>query len=153
MPILGDFTVLQFSGTPDLLTYEQPLTVGSGATSFADSTTIAFGTGGVETNTPGLLTMMVRGMNRTAEANVRITSEFVGLGSPDSFLGKLQGLPNSLQGQWFQQQFRIKTNMLSPADSDTANLLHLGVAQLQRGSGNFVEYEVRDIVVYFHQST
>lgn len=143
----------RFAGAPHFLTYEQPVTVGSGATSFGDSTTITFGTGGVVTNTPGLLTMMVRGMNRTAEANVRITSEFVGLGSPDSFIGKLQGMPDSLQGQWFQQQFRIKTNILSPADDDAANTLHLGVAQLQRGSGNFVEYEVRDIVVYFHQST
>lgn len=100
-----------------------------------------------------MVTMMVRGLNRTAVANVRGTSEFVAASFDDLLRGELQGMPDSLGGQWFQRRSRIPTNVLSPAGSDTANRLHLGVAQLRSVSGTFVRYEVRVIVVRFDQST
>ncbi|MCA8880672.1 MAG: hypothetical protein KDA73_12135 [Rhodobacteraceae bacterium] len=153
MPILGDFTVLKMSGDPSVLTVIEPAIVGRDASSNADSLKIPFGAGGCRVNDTGILSMMVRRLNRSAVAAVRIESEFSSIASDDSLVGILTGTQDELQDQWFQQQFRIPTNTLSPANSNSANVLHLGIARLQGGTGAIVEYEVRDIVVHFHQNS
>lgn len=148
MPIVGDFTVI--SGKPQpgngrVGTFDNPYRVGDNTG--GNSLSLFFGTGGKHLS-GGLLTMMVRGMENGA-ANVRINGQIV---------GRLHGtridadLPDG-EKTWLYEQFAIPTNVLNGADADNANQLEIGVVDLPGGSGNdqFDDFDVRDIVCFFHQ--
>ena len=132
MPILGDFTVIDTERTVN-----------------NQSVPLDFGTGGVASQ-PALLTFMVRGLNKPARANIRITNSKISVQNDDPKIGEMIGIDNS--EAWHTLQFAIKSNHLSGANSDSANTLHFGVARLQ-GSGNIVQYRVKDPTIFFHQQS
>lgn len=148
MPIVGDFTVI--SGKPDAGgrtgDFENPYRIGdnSGDGPFR----IHFGTGGLH-NSPGLLTFMVRGIPNGRAANVRINGHRIGVLTGT----EIEAGQRDRDKVWRYQQFAIPTNVLSGANSNDANRLDIGAIPITSGGaqGDFNDFDVRDIVCYFHQ--
>lgn len=133
MPIVGDFTAIT-SGVPgEPGTITNPFEISSGGSSLK----LAFGTGGRH-HSPGLISLMVRRLT-SGTPNVRITTSVSNV-----VIGQLTPSSGADKNVWRHEQFVVPTNVLS-GENGKPNMLHFGVA----GS----DYEVRDVVCFFHQET
>jgi len=143
MTVLSDFAAIQFS--PDDGTFERPYRVGDnpGNDTPNGPLQIPFNTGGMH-HSPALLTLMVRGITVTDGARVAIRTT-----NGEIDIGRLLPVRAEDVDVWRHEQFIIPTNVLSGSNS-MANTLVIGRAGPQ---GSRDDFEVRDIVCFFHQST
>ncbi|MEM9050211.1 MAG: hypothetical protein AAGC92_16020 [Pseudomonadota bacterium] len=139
---------------PTTSTFENPYHIGNDtninphldADTDGDSLRFPFGTRGLH-QSPGLLTMMVRGMAPGPSAHVRIASAVPG--SFNTIIGVITGGTNT--SVWYHHQFKVPTNVLSGANNEAANVLHLGLAR--RADNSIDDYFVRDIVRFFYRAS
>lgn len=131
MPIVADFASITRGVPGEPGTFGTPFVIAQGG----DSLKIPFSTGGRH-HSPGLLSFMLRRLT-SGTPNVRITTS-----QSNHVLGQLRPTSAADQHVWRHEQFAIPTNLLSGA-SGNANVVHFGV-----GGSN---YELRDIVCFFHQ--
>jgi hypothetical protein len=148
MPVLSDFIVLNKPGAGGLAgqdgTFEHPYVIGD---NLDKRFTHTFNTGGRHHAT-ALLSLMVRGLSR-GSARVAISSSQNG----EVNIGRIQASSPANREFWRHEQFIIERGILSPDDSEANTLIIGRVEDNQAGGGTFEEFEVRDIVCFFHQST
>jgi hypothetical protein len=127
MPVLCDFTVIQ-DGT---------VIVGDSGPAFSKN----FSTGGVH-NAQALLMINVQGL----------TDNFAQVIVNGLTVKGLMPSPDGNSGQWFSQHMVLPSSLLSPVDGN--NKLEIKrVLETGGGEGQFDDFNVRDIVCFFHQST
>ncbi len=127
MPILGDFTIIQ-DGT---------VTIGDNGPTF----TRTFSTGGRH-NSQAVLMLNVRGLT-DGNAIVKFGN---------NFSKAIQKTSNDNSSTWFSQHMVVPGNFLSP-NANQNQLTIQRVAEADNVSGSFDDFFVRDIVIFFHQST
>ena len=153
MPIVADFTVLN-KETADKLqngTFEHPYVIGDASGQRFEHT---FNTGGRH-HASGLLTLMVRELTQ-GSARVAIKRK----DGAEITLGRLQESSQQDAHMWRQQQFVIETNILSSGSGEDNTLVigrvdaePTGADGAPQGPRNrFDDFQVRDIVVFFHQA-
>lgn len=144
MPVVADFTVLNkmnVDGTQNG-TYQKPYKIGDSSGARFEHT---FNTGGRH-HSPGLLTLMVR---RLSEGTARVAIKRKD--GTEVNLGRLQESAAADVSLWRQQQFIIGTNILDPGDGED-NTLVIGRVKINPlGDNQYDDFEVRDIVVFYHQ--
>lgn len=148
MPVLADFVVLnkkKADPSEENGSFEHPYSIGAGSTG---PFTHVFSTGGLQQGT-GLLSMMVRRLTKGgptgAGARVAISSDLNG----EENIGRLQPSAAADAEVWRQQQFLIGRNIMSPGSGEDNTLI---IGRVEDGDG-FDTFQVRDIVVYFHQAS
>ncbi len=140
MPVLSDFTVIQRDS--DHENFDNPFTVGD----TDGKLVLPFNTGGLH-HAPALLSFMVRGLT-TSSARVAIKSPTTG--NNEIQIGRIQ--PISDANIWRHEQFVIKTNILNSGSSQANTLIIGRVDANSPGPGNlFDDFDIRDIVCFFHQ--
>lgn len=127
MPVLCDFTVIQ-DGT---------VTIGDNGPALKKN----FNTGGRH-NSQALLMLNVKGLN-DGFATVKINGTFVKAIQPNT---------NGDNTSWFSQHMVLPSHLLSPSSSNQ-NQIEIGrVTEDDNVAGNFDDFSVRDVVIFFHQS-
>ena len=154
MAVLSDYTYLgKSNGWGTGSEFGAPFVIGDAS---GGRFTRKFSTGGVRGNAPALLTMMVRGL-KDGTARVAIetpNTQFLDpTFAPDGefFLGRIsRQAPTTIEDEWHQQNFTIPSGILS--GSNDANTLIIGrVPSVPPTPGQFDDFEVRDIYVFFKQ--
>lgn len=138
MPVVADFTFLSHEPNNPQLN-EGPFTVGD-----AGPLSIPFSTGGGHFSA-GLLTLMVRFLTDSVgptEARVRINGVTI---------GQLQATSIEDQFTWRHEQFAIPSNILNHGSGNQNTLTISRVLEDDNVGGNFDDFQVRDIVCFFHQ--
>jgi hypothetical protein len=126
MPVVCDFTVIQ-DGT---------VTIGDNTGKFQQS----FGTGGRH-NSQALLMVNVKGLTRKFAA-VRLNG---------TFLKALQPAVEASRDQWFTQHMVLPSHLLSPNEGQNViEIFHADNTNSADG-GQFDDFEIRDVVCFFHQ--
>ena len=145
MAVFSDFTVIQFdSKEPNEGSYKNPYTIGD---NLPGSFKITFNTGG-EHHSPALLSLMVR---RLTIGSARVAIKSPTTQNVEKTIGRLDPTPTSLRNLWRHEQFVIPTNLLNSGSAGEPNTLVIGRVP---GDGQpNEEFEVRDIVCFFHQET
>jgi hypothetical protein len=127
MPVLCDFTVIQ----------DGIVTIGDGGPEFVKS----FGTGGRH-NSQALLMINVRGL----------TDNFAQVQINNTPIKALQPSTQANSGQWFSQHMVIPSHLLSPVEGNNQIRIKR-VSETGAGGGSFDDFEVRDVVCFFHQES
>lgn len=127
MAVLCDFTVIQ----------DGNVTIGDSGPEF----TKTFSTGGRH-DTQALLMLNVQGLTDNF-AIVQINGEFQ---------KAIQPTAAANSGQWFSQHMVLPSDLLSPNDNQNEIIIQR-VDETGGGEGQFDDFVVRDIVIFFHQST
>ena len=144
MAVLSDFTVIQFDSKENPGSYAEPYIIGD---NLSESFKLAFNTGG-EHHSPALLTLMVR---RLTIGSARVAIKSPTTQNLEKTIGRLDPSPTRLRDLWRHEQFVIPTNLLNSGSDGKPNTLVIGRVP---GDGEpNEEFEVRDIVCFFHQST
>jgi hypothetical protein len=155
MAVLSDYTYLGESNGWGTGNFGAPFQIGdaSGGNKFMRT----FTTGGVRSNAPALLTMMVRALtDGTADVAIE-TPNTQGLDpaiapNGELLLGRIsrRAFTPIEQGEWYQQNFTIPSFILSRGQN--ANLLIISpVPSVVTLGGAFDDFLVRDIYVFFKQ--
>ena len=124
MPVLCDFTVIQ----------DGNVTIGDNGPDFSKT----FSTGGRH-DSQALLMLNVTGLT-DGSAIVKINNKF-----------QKTIQPCADSSQWLSQHMVLPSDLLSPNDNQNEIVIQR-VDETANGSGNFDDFIVRDIVVFFHQS-
>ncbi len=128
MPILGDFTIIQ-DGT---------VTIGD---SNGSNFTRTFSTGGRH-NSQAVLMLNVKGLT-DGNAVVQFGNNFV---------KAIQKTTHANRKDWYSQHMVVPGNFLSP-NANQNQITIRRVNEADNVPGDFDDFSVRDIVIFFHQST
>ena len=131
MPVVADFTLIQG---------DNPVTIGDGMPVWETT----FNTGGRESNSPAFLIFNVRGLTHTnVNVNVKINNQVVGQ------IGRYPG-QDQTASYWFTQMIAVSGSTLNNGNNE----LQIDAVGWPgaTNANKFDDFDLKDVVCFFHQS-